>query len=48
MKMLDMSKGEVICKPDSQVFFETNVKLLKALYGEDALEELRKRQLQGG
>ena len=48
VRMLDLSKGEVTTKPDSQVFFETNVKLLKSLYGEDALEELRKRQLDGG
>ncbi len=47
VRMLDLSKGDVTAKPDSQVFFETNVKLLKSLYGDDAIEELRKRQLDG-
>ncbi len=45
-RTLDLSKSELISRPDSQVFFETNVKLLKALYGEDALNELRQRQLE--
>jgi len=47
MKMLEISKGDVISRPDAQAFYETNVKLLKALYGEEAIEELRKRQLEG-
>jgi len=47
VRMLDLSKGDVISRPDSQVFFETNVKLMKSLYGDDALDEFRKRQLDG-
>ena len=44
-RTLDLSKEEVISKPDSQIFLETNVKILRALYGEEAIEELRKQQL---
>ena len=44
-RMLDMSRNEVVARPDSQVFFDVNIKLLKDLYGEEAIEELRKQQL---
>jgi len=44
-RMLELSKSDVVTRPDSQVFFETNVKLLKALYGEDAISEMRERQM---
>jgi len=44
-RMLDLSKSDVVTRPDSQVFFETNVKLLKALYGDDAINEMRERQM---
>lgn len=44
-RTLDLSREEVISKPDSQIFLETNVKILKALYGEEAIAELRKQQL---
>lgn len=40
-RMLDVSKGDLIPKPDSQVFFDVNAKLIKSLYGEDALNELK-------
>ena len=44
-RMLDLSREEVISKPDSQIFLETNVKILRALYGDEAIDELRKQQL---
>jgi hypothetical protein len=44
-KMLDVSHEEVVTRPDSQVFYEVNIKLLRDLYGEEAIEELRKQQL---
>ncbi len=44
-RMLDLSHEEVVSRPDSQMFFEVNVKLLRDLYGEEAIEELKKEQL---
>ncbi|OGV33785.1 MAG: hypothetical protein A2020_11705 [Lentisphaerae bacterium GWF2_45_14] len=44
-RMLDLSREEVISRPDSQIFLEANVKILKAIYGEEAIAELRKQQL---
>lgn len=45
-RILELSRAQVIARPDSQIFFEVNVKLMKALYGENAIEELRKRELE--
>ncbi|OGV51750.1 MAG: hypothetical protein A2017_10445 [Lentisphaerae bacterium GWF2_44_16] len=44
-RVLELSRDQVIARPDSQIFFEVNVKLMKSLYGESAIEELRKREL---
>ncbi len=44
--MLDMSKSELITRPDSQMFFDLNIKLLKDLYGEGAIEAMRKEKLE--
>ncbi len=46
-KMLEFSRGEVITKPDSQIFYEMNLKLMKALYGEEAIDDVRKKELGG-
>lgn len=46
-RMLELASQNVTARPDAQLFFETNVKLMRALYGEDAIEELRKRQTGG-
>ncbi len=46
-RMLDMSKGEVITKPDPQMFNEFNIKLIRQLHGEDGIEELRNQMLKG-
>ncbi|OGV47819.1 MAG: hypothetical protein A2X49_13650 [Lentisphaerae bacterium GWF2_52_8] len=42
-RMLELSRQELISRPDSQVFMDVNVKLLRQLYGEEALQELRER-----
>jgi hypothetical protein len=44
-RMLDVSHEEVVARPDSQVFYEVNIKLLRDLYGEEVIDELRKQQL---
>ena len=46
-RMLELSRGEIITRPDAQVFYEENVKLLRSIYGEKASEEM-KRRLSGG
>ena len=44
-KMLDMSHQEMIVKPDAQLFYEFNIKLLRQLYGESYIDELREEKL---
>jgi hypothetical protein len=35
------SKEEIIPQPDPECFFDMNLKLMKALYGDKALEQLQ-------
>ena len=44
-KMLDMSRQEMIVRPDAQLFYEFNIKLLKTLYGESYIDALREEKL---
>ncbi|MDD5696986.1 MAG: DUF815 domain-containing protein [Victivallaceae bacterium] len=48
-RMLDMTRAEVFAKPDPQVFYEFNAKLMRSLYGDEILDALQdenlKRQL---
>ncbi len=44
-RMLEMSRAEVIPKPDPQTFYEFNIKLMKILYGDDVLDVLREERL---
>ena len=44
-RLLEFSKGEIITRPDPLIFHEQNVRLMRALYGEDAIKELRESQL---
>lgn len=44
-RLLEFSRGEVITKPDSQAFYAMNLKLLRALYGEEAIDEIREKEL---
>jgi len=44
-RLLDMSRGAVVARPDPQMFYDFNVKLIRLFYGEAGLEELRERIL---
>jgi hypothetical protein len=46
-RMLDFSRGEVITRPDPEAFYAQNLKLLRALYGKEILEEIREQALSG-
>ncbi len=39
--LMDEANGEVVQQPDPQVFYEENVKLMRSIHGEDALEQFR-------
>ena len=47
-QMLKISQGELIPRPDSQVFYEENLKLMRRIYGDSILDDWRTRELQGG
>ncbi len=42
---LDASKSDVIQRPDAQIFYDTNIELMRSIYGESAIEEMRNQQL---
>jgi predicted AAA+ superfamily ATPase len=44
-KSLELSREEMVSQPDAQVFFKFNVKIIRNLYGEEGIEELKQRQL---
>lgn len=43
--MLDLSYGEVITRPDAQLFYEFNVELMRKLYGNEFIENMLKERL---
>ena len=45
--MLELSHGDVITKPDPQAFYAQNMGLLRALYGKEAIDEIREKELSG-
>ena len=45
--MLELSHGDVITKPDPQAFYAQNLGLLRALYGKEAIDEIREKELSG-
>ena len=47
-KMLENSRNELITEPDAQVFYDENVKLMRSIYGDSILEELRQKEYHGG
>ena len=47
-QLLKISQGELIPRPDSQVFYEENLKLMRRIYGDSILDDWRTRELQGG
>ncbi len=44
-RMLELSHQELIIKPDAQLFYEENIKLMRSLYGDGYIEELLKEKL---
>ena len=44
-KMLDMTRSNVFAKPDPQVFYEFNAKLMRSLYGDEVLDALREENI---
>ncbi|MBE6367607.1 MAG: hypothetical protein E7052_06840 [Lentisphaerae bacterium] len=44
-KMLDQSRQQLIVRPDAQLFYEFNIKLLRSLYGESYIDDLRAEKL---
>ena len=43
--MLDSARHDVIPRPDPQVFYDENLKLMRAIYGDSILDEIRNREL---
>lgn len=41
----EMSLGEVITKPDGELFYEFNIELMRSLYGEEYIQKLLKDKL---
>ncbi len=44
-RMLDMTRMDVFTKPDPQVFYEFNAKLMRSLYGDEILDVLREENI---
>jgi predicted AAA+ superfamily ATPase len=44
-RMLDMTRMEVFSKPDPQVFYDFNVKLMRSLYGDEIIDALREENI---
>ena len=44
-KMLESSKEDIITEPDALVFYQENLKLMRSIYGDSVLEELRQEEL---
>jgi hypothetical protein len=44
-RMLELSRAELTSRPDAQAFYDFNVKIMKMLYGEEALSVLREEKL---
>ncbi|MBU8901824.1 MAG: DUF815 domain-containing protein [Victivallales bacterium] len=44
-KMLDITRSEVFSRPDPQVFYEFNTKLMRSLYGDEILDALREENV---
>lgn len=43
--LLEISKSDVVPAPDSQIFYDENLKLVRSVYGKDALDELVRESL---
>ncbi|MEG1979307.1 MAG: DUF815 domain-containing protein [Victivallaceae bacterium] len=45
IKMVEASRNELITRPDPQMFFEFNLRIMKSLYGQDYLDEMLRERL---
>ena len=44
-RMFDMSKQQLVTRPDPQSFYDENLRLMKTLYGEEGLRRMREHVL---
>lgn len=44
-KMLDLSRQDLVTKPDPQSFYDENLRLMKTLYGDEGLRKMREHVL---
>ena len=43
--IMELSFGELITRPDAELFYEFNIELMRALYGEEYIKRLLKERL---
>ena len=43
--MMTLSTGEVITRPDGELFYEFNINLMRSLYGDTYIQQLLKERL---
>ncbi len=44
-RLLELSGGELITRPDAGLFYEFNINIMRDMYGAEYIEELRRRKL---
>lgn len=44
-RMLELSTGELITRPDAQLFYDFNIRILRSLYGSEYIENLKQQRL---
>ena len=44
-RMLEFSRAEMITRPDSKIFYDFNIKLMKMLYGAEIIDVIREEKL---
>ena len=45
--MLKISQSAMVPRPDSQIFYAENLKLMRSFYGDEVIEDWRNKELQG-
>ena len=43
--MVELASGEMIPRPDPELFYEFNINLMRSLYGEEYIQKLLKEKL---
>ena len=43
--MIELASGEMITRPDPELFYEFNINLMRSLYGEEYIQRLLKEKL---